>query len=70
MYQIYEEYDDARKALEDEGGWLIHAQDGSNSYIVTDDEGTVEDLLGADFIAKCERLQVWDQTIVDQHRPA
>lgn len=70
MYQIHDDYDDARRAFEAEGGWLLRAQDGTDSYIVTDDEGTVADLLGTDFVSKCERLQVWDQTIVDRHRTA
>lgn len=68
MYKVYADYDDARRALEENGGWLLESQCGSGDYIVTDDQGVVEDLMGADYVAKCERLQVWDQTIVDRHR--
>ncbi len=68
MYKVYADYDDARHALEEDGGWLLESQCGSGAYIVTDDQGVVEDMLGADYVAKCERLQVWDQTIVDRHR--
>lgn len=68
MYKVYEHYEDAKNQLDEHGGWLLNTQDGSGWYAHTDDEGIVSDLLGIEFVAKCERLQCWDETIVNQHK--
>jgi hypothetical protein len=58
--KTYRHLDAARAALDDLGGWLLDLGDGV--YMVTDDEGTVKDMRGAGYVARCERLQCWDET--------
>lgn len=52
--------DAARATLDDVGGWLLDL--GEGNYLVTDDEGTVRDIRGQDFIDRCEAAQQWDET--------
>lgn len=52
--------DAAREALDTSGGWLLDF--GGSFYLVTDDEGIVTDMRGTEYVARCERLQCWDET--------
>ena len=52
---------EARAVHGDLGGWLLDIGDGQ--YLVTDDEGTVRDLRGIDYLATCESQQRWDETV-------
>jgi len=50
----------ARAALRDAGGWLLDLGDGV--YMVTQDEGTVTDMRGHEYVTRCNSLQVWDES--------
>lgn len=70
-YRVFDDLDAARRLLADEGGWIVRCQDGGGNVAWTDDEGIVVDLLGAEYIEKCEARQCWDETVLHRsgHHP-
>lgn len=63
-YRVFADIDEARSFLACEGGWIVRCQDGSGDVAWTDDEGIVIDLLGTEYVAKCEARQCWDETVL------
>lgn len=62
--KTYRDLDEARAALERDGGWLLDM--GDDRYLVTDDEGLVRDLrqdMGEDYLDVLAAAG-WDETKV------
>jgi hypothetical protein len=64
--RCFNDYKDARKSHAESGGWLLDL--GGGTYGVTDDEGTVADMRGQAFVARCQSVEVWDETLIKRLR--
>jgi len=53
---------EARALLENNGGWLLDL--GSQSWLVTSDEGIILDMRGQTYLDRCHRYQQWDETLL------
>ena len=60
--KTFDNYKSASKYHAENGGWLLQTGYTPDHYTVTDDEGTVIDMRGEDFIYQCESCDTFDET--------
>ena len=73
MHKTFNDLAEAQHFHNESGGWLLqtaylsvnpHMKHG-DEYTVTDDSGMVKDLRSADFISECEKVECWDETLLE-----
>tara|TARA_R110002153_G_scaffold6956_1_gene31556 strand:+ start:132 stop:605 length:474 start_codon:yes stop_codon:yes gene_type:complete len=60
--QTFDNYKAASKYHTENGGWLLQTGYTPNYYAVTDDQATVIEMRGEDFIYQCESCDTFDET--------
>jgi hypothetical protein len=58
-FEYLGDYATARRRHEERGGWLIEVPSGR--FLVTDDEAIIRAWRGRAWIARCDRLDCWDE---------